>query len=291
MTTTISFQTARIWRLERIGFFLRLFPRLRLKLADAYAVRGEAYRCSQQPVEARRDFARALQLDPSHLTALHGLAAFHLADDELPAAIALYDRVLFQEPNDLMALHNRGAARISLGDTEGVAPDIEAVIRRWPESSAAICNRGSIKLGRGDIAGALGDFRTALRLNPAQPVVAWHHIGLALREQSAYEEALSYVNKALQRQPQYSSAWNLRGSIYARLRDFAAAQSSFEAILAYAPKHDAALYNLASLAAMRDDIAQVVQWLPQAIEHQPSWRAKARTDPVFDCIRSDSTLR
>ena len=72
-----------------------------------------------------------------------------------------------------------------------------------------------------------------------------------------------------------------------RIYGFAAAQSSFEAILAYAPKHDAALYNLASLAAMRDGIAQVVHWLAQAIEQQPSWRAKARTDPVFDRIRSD----
>ena len=58
-----------------------------------------------------------------------------------------------------------------------------------------------------------------------------------------------------------------------------------------APEHDHALYMLASVLALRDDIDEAVRLLLRAIELNPDNRTLARHDPDLESLREFDTVR
>jgi tetratricopeptide (TPR) repeat protein len=60
---------------------------------------------------------------------------------------------------------------------------------------------------------------------------------------------------------------------------------------AEAPEHDHALYMLASVLALRDDVEAAVPLLLRAIELNPDNRALARHDPDLDALRQYESVR
>ena len=60
---------------------------------------------------------------------------------------------------------------------------------------------------------------------------------------------------------------------------------------AEAPEHDHALYMLASVLALRDEIDQAVPLLLRAIELNPDNRTLARHDPDLEALREFDSVR
>jgi tetratricopeptide (TPR) repeat protein len=58
-----------------------------------------------------------------------------------------------------------------------------------------------------------------------------------------------------------------------------------------APEHDYALYMLASVLAMRDEVDQAVPLLLKAIELNPDNRSLARHDPDLEALRQFESVR
>ncbi|MEO5742953.1 MAG: tetratricopeptide repeat protein [Vicinamibacterales bacterium] len=58
-----------------------------------------------------------------------------------------------------------------------------------------------------------------------------------------------------------------------------------------APEHDHALYMLASVLALRDEIEEAVPFLLRAIDINPDNRARARHDPDLDAMREIDSVR
>jgi outer membrane protein assembly factor BamD (BamD/ComL family) len=63
-----------------------------------------------------------------------------------------------------------------------------------------------------------------------------------------------------------------------------------ERILKDEPAHDQALYMLAVSHAQRDEVADAIRYLQQAIEANPENRALARLDPDLDDLRDDDAV-
>jgi len=61
-------------------------------------------------------------------------------------------------------------------------------------------------------------------------------------------------------------------------------------ILEHEPAHDQALYMLAVSYAQRDQTADAIRYLQQAIEANPENRALARMDPDLDDLRDDDAV-
>jgi tetratricopeptide (TPR) repeat protein len=57
------------------------------------------------------------------------------------------------------------------------------------------------------------------------------------------------------------------------------------------PEHDHALYMLASVLALRDEVDQAVPILLRAIELNPDNRSLARHDPDLESLRQFDTVR
>ena len=57
------------------------------------------------------------------------------------------------------------------------------------------------------------------------------------------------------------------------------------------PEHDHALYMLASVLALRDEIEEAVPLLLRAIDLNPDNRSRARHDPDLDALREFASIR
>ena len=58
-----------------------------------------------------------------------------------------------------------------------------------------------------------------------------------------------------------------------------------------APEHDHALYMLASVLALRDEVDEAVPLLLRAIDLNPDNRSRARHDPDLDALREVESVR
>ena len=72
--------------------------------------------------------------------------------------------------------------------------------------------------------------------------------------------------------------------------DLDAAVGHLEQILREQPAHDQALYMLGVSYAQRDQHADAIRYLQQAIEANPENRALARVDPDLDDLRDDDAV-
>ncbi|GAB4403224.1 MAG: type IV pilus biogenesis/stability protein PilW [Rhodoferax sp.] len=95
-------------------------------------------------------------------------------------------------------------------------------------------------------------------------------------EQGKTTIALDEVKQALQADPQYPDAFNLRGLIYMRLQDWELAQDSFRAALALKPGDGNVLHNLAWLRCQRGDYAGADADFSRALA-DPAYGARAKT--------------
>ena len=73
--------------------------------------------------------------------------------------------------------------------------------------------------------------------------------------------------------------------------DFGAALQHLRAATIESPEHDHALYMLASVLALQDEVGEAVPILLRAIELNPDNRAMARHDPDLESLRQDEAVR
>lgn len=95
-------------------------------------------------------------------------------------------------------------------------------------------------------------------------------------EQGQTTIALDELKLALAADPNYGDAYNLRGLVYMRLRDFPLAESSFRRALALKPGDANTLHNLAWLMCQQDRHAESMQFFGQLLA-DPAYSDRAKT--------------
>lgn len=95
-------------------------------------------------------------------------------------------------------------------------------------------------------------------------------------EQGQTTIALDELKQALATDPNYGDAYNLRGLVYMRLKDFPLAESSFRRALALKPGDANTLHNLAWMMCQQDRHAESMQFFGQALA-DPAYGDRAKT--------------
>jgi type IV pilus assembly protein PilF len=159
--------------------------------------------------------------------------------------------------------------------------------RRWFRAFAALCCAWALgaPLAPQEVQAGLGPAPTAqgsdLR-TPSDQGQAERRARVRLELASAYfakgqiATALDELKQALSHYPELAEGWNLRGLIYASLRDFDRAQSSFERALALAPQDGAILHNQGWFLCQRGQYNQAQVAFAQALQ-QPLYTEHAKT--------------
>ena len=114
---------------------------------------------------------------------------------------------------------------------------------------------------------------------------AWERKGDALSKLEKYGEAVDSYDKALQYKPDDDRAWENKGDALYYLGKYAESLKSYNTALQYNPDDDWALYQIACIYGLQNNVPLALENLQKAIKLDSKYRDTAKTDPDFDLIR------
>jgi tetratricopeptide (TPR) repeat protein len=249
--------------------------------ADEACKAAGHYSQSGQFLPAEHMYRFALQLNPRHAAALHGLGQVlyrkgsnseaiialrkslelnpENADGWSDLGAALCRTQTFAEaeaacaealrlrPKVAPALSNLGYALMGQGKPEQAIAVLEEAIRVRPNLAGAHANLGIAFKCLDRPEEALAALAEAHRLDPANTHTA-NTTGIVLQREGKLERALEFYLLALRLQPNYTDALNNLATCYKELGQFEEAIARYHRALQLEPDHALAYYNLSELA-------------------------------------------
>lgn len=226
---------------------------------------GRVHLRNGETQEARREFEKALELDPRNADALLNLANLDALDGRTTQAERLIQRALQVDPNSVAALAQLAELRRRRGDLEGAI----GLYRQ----ALTIDRQPFVYLGLGDVlqrAGrhpeAVEAFRSALELDP-DSATAHYDLGVTYGKMGRLEEAVDAYERALELQPegvQAAKTLNNLGALAQAEGDLETAATFFERAVEATPDHLESQYNLAMLRLRRGETEGALELLERA---------------------------
>ena len=258
------FQT---WNRQNMEFARQMFARavaIDPGFAAAWAGLANAYvdlyrwgRNSHDLEEAQRTSAHALQLDPNLAEAHVAIGQALAIQRQFKDAAAEFERAIELDPTSFDAYYFYARSSFEAGDLEKAVQLFEKAHRSRPEDYQA----------------------TALR------ALALHELGRADEAREADQEAVHFINKYLEVNPNEARAYSLGASPLARLGEREHSKQWSEQSIALAPNDPVVLYNAACNLAQLGEHESALDRLERSIEAGVSVRDWIKHDPDFESLR------
>lgn len=171
--------------------------------------------------EGRKDFNRALSINPKDVEALTARGASWVAEGKgkkAGAAMADFNAALAIRPNDPGALNARGNFYLAELKPELALADFNTALAASPNDDVVLFNRGVAYKQMGRYDGALRDFNAVLRITPGDPMTLAAK-GDAYRQLGDLLLAREFYDAALKADPRNAASWEARGEIRGSLGD------------------------------------------------------------------------
>ena len=258
------FQT---WNRQNMEFARQMFARavaIDPGFADAWAGLAKAYvdlyrwgRNSHDLEEAQRTSAHALQLDPNLAEAHVAIGQALAIQRQFKDAATEFERAIELDPTSFDAHYFYARSSFEAGDLEKAVQLFEKAHRSRPEDYQA----------------------TALR------ALALHELGRADEAREADQEAVHFINKYLEVNPNEARAYSLGASPLARLGEREQSKQWSEQAIALAPNDPVVLYNAACNLAQLGEHDRALDGLERSIRAGVSVGDWILHDPDFASLR------
>jgi tetratricopeptide (TPR) repeat protein len=166
------------------------------RLPGPHNALGNTLRDLGRRQEARAEYRQAIDLDPAFVLAHYnlGLVLAELGQEE--EALAEFHQTIALEPDHVLAHCHLGACYSQQGRTDAARKEFETVVALDPRLAQPHEALGNLLGDLGRLDEAVAEYRQALQLAPGR-VQTHYHLGLVLQEQGQLEEALAEYRKAL----------------------------------------------------------------------------------------------
>jgi tetratricopeptide (TPR) repeat protein len=251
---------------------LSALPQIRLNLALAY------YKANSIPL-AVENLQKVHADMPNDIRVVMLLADCHLRLDENQKVVELLDPLEALHEDDLAIIYLLGTALVRDGQVERGQAIIERILKNGDSAEARLLI-GTTKLLGHDAPGALEDLQKAVELNPnlisahayyaralretANPEAAKKeflaelsinpndffsnlHLGVILKEEQRFDEALPYLKHALEVRPGDPGVLYQIAALHLAARNYSDAQKELEALVKDSPDFREAHVALATL--------------------------------------------
>ncbi|QXV56106.1 tetratricopeptide repeat protein [Amycolatopsis sp. TNS106] len=201
------------------------------RLSTVLRRRAWAYEGREDVAAAKRDFDRAVDLNPADSYAWSDRGNLFHNEGDWERALSDLDRAIELDPTYAYSWRGRGSARAELGDLEGAMADLDEAVRLQPDHRWAYTVRSEVHFKRGDIRKAIDEIDIAIRLDPDY---AWavHYRATLFAELGDKEEALAGHRAAVALRPKDVFYLIELASFLEQTGDTDAASATFDAIVA-----------------------------------------------------------
>ncbi|HTT83624.1 MAG TPA: sulfotransferase [Rhizomicrobium sp.] len=254
--------------------------------------------------EAASLLTRALARSPDDPAFLHLLGTVRRLERQPAEAEELYRRSLASLAAQPHVHRDLGKLLASLGRMEDAIAEFREAIRLKPvDANAHLCLAAGLAR-REEYAAAEASYCDVLRLNPAQTVARLglaevlchlnrpaeaervlrevpsprepalaaalaHRLGIALKQQMKYAQALTLFDAAQAHQPDFPAVDYVRGETLQQMGQWEQAAACFRKVLAQRPDHANASGCLALIAALSGDFAEARNQALKTLAHAP----------------------
>jgi tetratricopeptide (TPR) repeat protein len=200
--------------------------------AVAHCNLGQAFAAAGKPEQAREQYAKALEIDPTYVSAMVSMSSYYNLHGNYDDAISALNAALKIRPDDDQAHYNLAVAYSGQGKTAQAIAEYRATLSLNPRHDKALVNLGATLAQQGDLADAIPLYQKALEIAPDNPY-AHNALGGALQSQGRLDEAAQQFSAALQIQPDFADAHENLAVLLAGHGRFDDARPHFEAALKF----------------------------------------------------------
>ena len=235
-------------------------------LADAYSqLSSWASRDPRETMPRARHYAlKALELNESLAEAHTSLGAVHLFYDwDIAAARREYQKAIAVNPGYVTAHWWYAFLLLASGQLQDARRELDQALRLDPLSVPILVDAARLYLESGDQSGALSVARKALELDPTS-TFARVNLGLALAAQNRLPEALVALEEAAAADPENARALEFLAAGHARLGQRQAVEKVIARLLALSNRKYVAC-EIAAAYASAGHSDQALTWLKRAV--------------------------
>ncbi|MBI4726465.1 tetratricopeptide repeat protein [candidate division TA06 bacterium] len=186
---------------------------------------GNLYYQNGNLPSAEREFLRALEIDPTYVNSLYGLALVYVQWQK-------YDRAIIYARKNLSLDPYHHGAWVALGISYG---------------------------GKGDLFKSEQAFKQAVSIEPGSRE-GWANLGIIYAQQMIWKKAVDAYSKAVAVDPGDYSLYNDLALALSRQGDATRALDIWQKVLALSPDHLESRMNLAQALEKTDPVRAAVQW-------------------------------
>jgi len=219
--------------------------------------------------EAKRLYARALDLDGASIAACGNLAIIAAQEGDLAQAEALFRKVVAARPRYPEGHNNLGALLQQQGRLdEAIAAHRRAIALR-PDYALAHLHLGNAFKRKGEFDAALAAYRHALKLKPDLPE-ALNNIGVVLQQQGKFADALAAYERAIELRPDDLEAAYNRAVALQRQGRLNEAEAAYRDILRQSPSAFVCI-NLGAVLQEQGRLDAALEAFTQAATLDPAY--------------------
>ncbi len=198
------------------------------------------------------------------------IAGDHHRHGRLVDAQTIYSRVLEKHPDNATALEGLGAIALAQQNFAQAQQLIEAALRKTGPQGPSLNNLGLAYRGLGRLPEALACFKQSLGIEPNSALTLMN-LGQLLEQQGQTDAALGFLQRAATLAGANSAPHNALGNLLTRLERHAEAERCFRHALALEPNNSRLLFNLGNTYLRADRIEDAVAAYRAAIAVDPQY--------------------
>jgi tetratricopeptide (TPR) repeat protein len=231
---------------------------------------GTAYYRLGQYDKAHGAYTRALALDGELVQAYYSRSMIYISQGEYKKAIQDCTNAINVDRSHAKAFNNRGLAYMHLGYLDRAVDDLDEALRLNERLAVAYNNRGLVHNTQGDFEPAVRDFERAYLLGFAEVGLrlGW---GIALIGLERYQEAIQQLSQAVLYETELGRAYAKRGYAYLELGEtfYSQARNDLETAIGMDGKLADAHHNLGLLEARLENYPAAISHYQAALDLDP----------------------
>jgi type IV pilus biogenesis/stability protein PilW len=197
---------------------------------------------------------RSREKDPQYQ---YNLGNFYLNQGNFDEALKYFNKSLALNEDYHLAWNSLGVTYMMKGDVEGALKAFQRCLTIAPMFTEARNNLGTLYQESGQLDRAEAEYvKAAQDLNYERRENPNFNLARLYALQNRLEEAFEYVQKAIQINPRFAMAFNLKGQIFEKRENWAEALASYEAAVKLVPEDLLFNYNLAVALFRTEDFVK-----------------------------------